>query len=462
MYSAVYGAVNHTTMEEEWQKYNGDVELIRNIGEKGGYTCPFCGSKLLIRAGEKNDRHFAHWSGTSCLEAQIQEKQIKKYKQQKKREAPAHPVIRSFIYSELKVQESIHQGVYVQYGVTAKAKECWAYYPDLIVQIRDKEIALCILTNVTARKDITLIKNIQKQNKFFKEKGMDIVWFVEEREQTINKHEHVIHLWASEVDIAVETVEDQKWTTFLQELKQENHHSIFNVFGYVPVNSMDKKVRSLYYVSSQGEHVTFTVNRFILDGRMEPYQGFVFNEGYDMRMGTALSIDNVSLQLSDPVLEEQLRGDFRKKYEKELASYIEKERQRKQEEQQILEKQRSQEEMKHEREKYEEQRAKGEEFRNTNSHSAFAPKVEMLPPLLDEYSYTQLTSEKAGRLIEKMYKGKITVEEAKSLLSYIQRDSSFCRSIDWRKFLYAQSLYESYHVRSYLVDMEEVIRKYRI
>ncbi|GEN36693.1 competence protein CoiA family protein [Aneurinibacillus danicus] len=468
MYSAIYGGFNQTTIEEEWRKYNGDLELIRNIGEKGGYTCPFCGSNLRIRAGNVYDRHFAHWSGTSCWEAKIQEKQIEKYKRQKKREAPTHPVIRSFIYNELKAQESSHKGVYIQHGVTAKAKERWTYYPDLILTIQDKEIAISVLTNVTPEKDKKLIRSIQKQNQFYREKGLEIVWFVEDREQTLNMHEHVIHLWASEVDLAIETAEDQKWTTFLKKLKQENHYSIFNVFGYVPVNDMDTKVKSLYYVSAQEEYVTFSVNRFILDGNTEPYQGFVFNEGYDMRMGTALSIGNLSLKLSDTALEEWLRNDFQKQYEEKLVSYIEtleEKKKRKQEEQQTIEEQKS-EWMKHEKEKHGEHRKKRQESRHTNpspDNSFFARETEMLPTISKvESVYPQITEEKAERLVQKIYKGKITAEEAKNLLSYMKSNRSFCHKIEWRRFLHAQSLYQSYQMRSYLVDIEYLIRENRM
>jgi DNA-directed RNA polymerase subunit RPC12/RpoP len=452
MYNAIYRKINETTIEEEWRKHNGDLELMRNIGEKGGYTCPYCDSKLMVRAGEKYDRHFAHRSGTSCSEAKVQEKQIKKYKQQKKREASTHKVICSFIYTELKGQESINEDVYVQQGVIAKAKEDWKYYPDLILAIKDREIAISVLTNVTPQKDVKLISSIQKQSEFYRQKGLDVVWFVEEREQTLNMHEHVIHLWASEVNLAIETVEDKEWSRFLETLMKGNH-SVFNVFGYTPINQMDTKVKSLYYVSAKEERVTFTVNRLILDGKDEPYQGFVLNEGYDMRMATALSIRNLSLRLSSPKLEEQLRNDFQKQYETKLVTYIEKlKEKRRHEEQQRAER------LRHEREKQEEHRKQSQGFQRTVSLSGSSFLEDKLQPIFNTSKsgpvYDCVTKEEAERLIKKIYARKITAREAKSLYFYMRANPSLRQKIVMRDFQSALGAITCVDIRKWLVEIE--------
>lgn len=445
MYSAIYRK-SSVTMEEEWQKHNGDRELISNIGKKGWYTCPFCGSKLKARLGEKKDRHFAHWSGTSCEEAKEQEKQINKYKRQKDRETPTHGVVCSFIHAELKGQESIHEGVSVQEGVVSKSKERWTYYPDLILTVHNKEVAISILTNITPQKDTKLIKSIQKQNEYYKKKGLDVIWFVEDREQTLNMHEHVIHLWASEVDLTIETAEDQKWTRFLKTLRKEKQHSIFNVFNYEPINQMDTKVKSLYYVSAKENHVTFTVNRLILDGKSEPYSGFVLNQGYNMRMSTALSIKDSSLNLSDSNMEEQLRNDFQKQYDEKLVSYIEKlekEKKRNEEEQQINEWLGCEQE---------EPLKQGQEFQSKTSFFKNKPQ-NISTTFKNKPTYDSITAQEANLLIEKIYKRKITATEAKNLYFYMKAHPSLRQKIIMRDFQYALSDFTDER-RKWLVEIE--------
>ncbi|WP_052947819.1 competence protein CoiA family protein [Aneurinibacillus tyrosinisolvens] len=456
MYSANYGkAKEHTTIAAEWAKYNSDLELIRNIGKKGGYTCPFCHSKLVIRSGDIKDRHFAHESGTSCFEAKMQEKQINKYKQQKKRESPKHGVILSFIYNELKGQESLHTDVFVEQGVAAKAKEGWKYYPDLILKIKNREVAISVLTNVTPTKDQKLINNIKRQNEFYKEKGLDVVWFVEDREQTLNMHRHTIHLWASEADLIVETTEDQKWTRFLKALRKE--HSIFNVFDYLPVgettDQMDTRVKSLYYVSAKEDHVTFTVNRLILDRRGEPYQGFIINEGYNMRMSTALSVEDNSLNLADPKRDEELRVDFQKRYQEKAALYttkLEEERKRKEEEEQQQRKRLAQEIYR--REEY--ARFKREEQERQLAFVAESLSPAPVTATAELNNYSKLTEKEVDRLIKKIYKSKITAQEAKKLYFHMKSNPSEKQKLVWRDFQLGMANVTSVQTKTWLVEIE--------
>lgn len=250
MYTAIYQGIE-TSVRRELDKHKNNTQLIKNIGEKGGYRCPFCYEKLRFRSGEYNDKHFANFKGMSCEESEIQEKQIEKYKQAKKRESKKHKIITDFILAELNVQAQIHPNLSVDLGVIKKANEGWKYYPDIILTMESEEIAISVLTNVTPIRDIRLINSIKKQNKYFKEKGLKIVWFVEEKEQAVNIDNYVIHLWETEVNLAIETHEDNLWTTFLRDLKAKNeNHSIFRVFEYdIQKNMMENRVKSLYYVS---------------------------------------------------------------------------------------------------------------------------------------------------------------------------------------------------------------------
>ena len=47
MYNALYLGIE-TTVSKELKKYNYDIQLNKNIGNKGGYTCPYCDSIVTV------------------------------------------------------------------------------------------------------------------------------------------------------------------------------------------------------------------------------------------------------------------------------------------------------------------------------------------------------------------------------------------------------------------------------
>lgn len=290
----------HLSSQESVRK---EVKRLKKAAEKGAFTCPYCDGVLRLKAGEVKEKHFFHPSN-SCVISEASDV----YQQQTKRETKSHSVMKEIIYDELKTQEKINDNLQVEYGYVNKAEEKWKYYPDIIVNNKKAELAITILTDVTANKDSKLVRQIKRRNEYFKSKNLKPIWFVEETEQSIDIAHRVVHLWEAELDIAVKMEEDQKWESAIKRLEITNN--LFDVFKYHYKNLPDKMdVFSLYYVKSSETNITFTVQRFIKDQLSHPYRAFAMNNPYEIKMATALWTED-SMQLSDTIVEEQQREAF--------------------------------------------------------------------------------------------------------------------------------------------------------
>lgn len=283
----------------------GELERLKKRAGKGAFRCPYCKDTLILKAGDIREEHFSHRYSRSCEIAEASET----YHQQIKRESKTHSVMKEIIYNELKGQEKINENMQVDYGYIAKGKEKWRYYPDIIVKNADKEIAITILTNVTANKDEKLVRQIRKRNRYYQNKGMQTIWFVEDAEMSVDMNHYVIHLWEAELDIAIKTEEDLKWENMLNHLPMDE--PLFKLFDYhhrKTPRSFD--VRSLYYVHSTETEIVFTVQRFIVDEMEYPFRAFALNNGYQISMSKAL-LTTQTIQLSDPEIEEKNRELFK-------------------------------------------------------------------------------------------------------------------------------------------------------
>lgn len=292
-----------------------EVERLKKAADKGAFTCPYCNRILKLKAGDIYEKHFFHPSN-SCAISEASET----YQKQIKRESKKHSVMKEIIYDELKTQEKINDNLHVEYGYIEKAEEKWKYYPDIIIENNKTELAITILTDVTAKKDSKLVQQIKKRNEYFKTKNLKPIWFVEETEQSVDMNRRVIHLWEAELDIAVKMEEDQKWEAALDHLKTENN--LFNLFNYHHQNAPSTyEVFSLYHVKSTETNITFTVQRFLKDQISHPYRAFALNEAYEIKMATALLTED-TLQLSDLLIEDQQRKSFLQEILKRNKEYI--------------------------------------------------------------------------------------------------------------------------------------------
>ena len=290
----------HLSMKESVKE---EIERLKKAADKGAFTCPYCSRILKLKAGDVYEKHFFHPSN-SCSISEASET----YQKQTKREKKSHSVMKEIIFDELKAQEKINDNLQVEYGYVKKADEKWKYYPDIIVDNKKSELAISILTDVTANKDSGLVRQIKKRNDYFKSKNLKPVWFVEKTEQSVDMEYRVIHLWEAELDIAIKMKEDIKWEEAVNSLEIKNN--LFDIFNYhyrsVPSSH---EVRGLYYVKSTETNITFTVQRFITEQLSHPYRAFALNDAYEIKMSTALLTED-TIQLSDPLIEEKQRNNF--------------------------------------------------------------------------------------------------------------------------------------------------------
>jgi competence CoiA-like predicted nuclease len=297
-----------------------ELDRLKKRADKGAFRCPYCNDTLILKSGNIREEHFSHRHSRSCEFSEASEV----YHQQVKRESKAHSVMKEIIYNELKGQEKTNENMQVDYGYIAKGKEKWRYYPDIIVKNADEEIAITILTNVTANKDEKLVRQIRNRNRYYQNKGMQTIWFVEDAEMSVDMNHHVIHLWEAELDIAIKTEEDWKWENVLNHLPIEE--PLFKLFNYHHRKSPQSfDVRSLYYVHSTETEIVFTVHRFIVDEMKYPFRAFALNEGYQMSMSKAL-LTKQTIQLSDPEVEEKNRELFKEIVKKKALEKTERNR----------------------------------------------------------------------------------------------------------------------------------------
>ncbi|MFP5108535.1 DUF3895 domain-containing protein [Neobacillus sp. C211] len=293
-----------------------EIEQLKKRADKGAFRCPYCEETLILRSGEIREEHFSHRHSKSCEISNASEV----YQKQIKRESKKHSVIKDIIYDELKVQEKVNEDLDVGYGFVKKATEKWKCYPDIIVKNKDNELAITILTDVTHKNDLKLVKQIKNRNSYYKSKKLVPIWFIENSEQSIDMENRVIHLWEAELDLALKTPEDHTWEETLKQLSIKQ--SLFTLFNYyhrkLPATY---NVQSLYYVHSTDTNIEFTVQRFIKDEEQYPYRAFALNEGYQISLSTAL-LATQSLQLSNPGTEKKQRESFIQTVNQKEAEYI--------------------------------------------------------------------------------------------------------------------------------------------
>jgi|GEM_PF-5527035 len=290
------------------------LEKLKRFGEKRVLYCPFCDENLIVRAGDQREVHFAHSKGQSCLISNAYDT----YTGQIHREGKQHSTIRDLIYDELKNQEKVKKELKVDYGYVAKAKDQWKLLPDICLQTGSGEIAINIITNVHDIGDRKTVNLFSKRDRFFREKGMRVVWFVEDRELADDLENRIIHLWESEYTLAMKTEQDDVWDALLYELDEAHPIRVYEVMGYKAKGNLNIDVRSLYYVHTLENEIQFSVQRIIRDEKSSPYRSFAVNKGYRMSLSTALTISGTML-LSRPEQDEQDRVSFQEEYNSRKA-----------------------------------------------------------------------------------------------------------------------------------------------
>lgn len=300
-----------------------EVKNYKKLADKELYQCPYCHAILKIKYGDIRGMYFSHKHSEACEESRKLDKATTRYYNQIKRELPVHKVMVEFLYDEIKVQSKVYKHIETQYGYIALSnlKE----YPDIWLKIKDKEYAVSVITNVNPSLDTSLANKIVKRHKYFQEQGLQPIWFIEMKEQAVEKDKNALILWDAELAISAKTKEDMKWDSLLEELLID--YNFFRFFNYPATSEVTKPdVRSMYYIYEKDENIYIKIQRFLKERIIKPHRAFLLNYGYEIHLGQALTLEH-DFYSGNEKLEKKLRYEFVKKYN-ELKSAFEKQLQK--------------------------------------------------------------------------------------------------------------------------------------
>lgn len=317
-----------------------EVSNFKKLAEKDLFQCPYCNAKLIVKYGDERGLYFSHQHSEACAESKNVDKAEKRYIKQTERETKIHKVMINIVHDELTVQAKNNPQITVDYGY--KAKSYLKEYPDICVKIADKEFALSIITDVKSTVDSKLANQITKRHLYFLEQGMEPIWFIEKKEQSIERDKNSIVLWDAELTIAAKTNVDKEWDSTLAAIVKDK--MFFKYFNYpASMDNLAIDVRSMFYIYSNEDRIVVKVQRFLKDRIVKPYRAFLLNEGYEIPFAEALVIKN-NFVLSNPDIDEQNRKEFIKRYQLFRHEYQERLRIQEEERQRALQEAQEQEE----------------------------------------------------------------------------------------------------------------------
>ncbi|WP_026573931.1 competence protein CoiA family protein [Bacillus sp. UNC438CL73TsuS30] len=308
-----------------------EVNNFKKLADKDLFQCPHCKAKLIVKYGDMKGIYFSHQHSEACEVSRKIDQAEKRYSRQIERETKIHNTIQAILHDEISNQAKNNTIIKVDYGYRAKPdlKE----FPDIWVKVADREFALSVITNVNSLVDNKLSNTISKRHQYFLEQGMEPIWFVEKKEQAIEREKNSIVLWDAELTIASKTNQDREWDSLLASLLKDT--MFFKYFNYpVSTENIAIDVRSMYYIYSNEERIVVKVQRFLKDRLVKPYRAFLLGIGYEIPFADAVLIKNEFL-LSNPTLEVQYQNEYIQKY-KQLQIAVK--------EQQRIEKERNQQE----------------------------------------------------------------------------------------------------------------------
>ncbi|WP_061809641.1 competence protein CoiA family protein [Rossellomorea vietnamensis] len=301
---------------------NEAVANFKKLAKKELYKCPYCDAVLIVKYGELRGLYFSHQHSEACEESKRVEKAEKRYAKQIERETQLHKVLLDIIYDELSIKSKINPEVYVNRGYKEKTE--WKEYPDIYVKLGDKEHALCVITNVNPSGDGNLAQHIMKRHNYFLNEGLEPIWFIEKKEQAIERDKNSIILWEAELTIASKTKEDKNWDNlFTSEIEDE---MFFDYFNY-PRHDTDSEINTkcLLYILNKEDKIVIHVQRFLKDRIVKPLRAFMINDGYEIPFGQALIVDN-GFRLSNPEIEEENRNRFLDSLKQKREQHLERQK----------------------------------------------------------------------------------------------------------------------------------------
>jgi hypothetical protein len=199
---------------------------------------------------------------------------LRKYSKQTARESKEHRAIVDIIYDELKVTTKYESDKEVDYGY--KAKMHLNHFPDVLLKIGETELAISVVTNVKSKDGTDVARSVKKRHHYFVEQGMKPIWFIGNKELSIEREKNDIVLWDAKAVTALTTEEDIKWKNAIKTMA--NDLSFFKPFNYKPsMGDLKVVVGSVYHISSNENNIAVSVRRFIKDRETKPYRANFIN-----------------------------------------------------------------------------------------------------------------------------------------------------------------------------------------
>ncbi|MGF2614608.1 competence protein CoiA-like family [Rossellomorea vietnamensis] len=287
-----------------------EVSNFKKLAKKELFKCPYCHALLIIKHGNQRGLYFSHQYSEACEESRKVENAEKRYIKQTQRETKLHKALVDIIVDELKIKKKIYSNLNFNLGYREKFD--WKEYPDIHMKIGEKEYAISVLTDVNSSDDSNLSKRIVNRHNYFKKMGSEPVWFIEKKEQAVEKDKSSIILWNAELTIASKTKEDFKWDDLVKD--EISDEMFFQYFNYPSSNNhIDIDIQSLFYIyNNEKNSIVVRVQHFLKDRLVKPFRAFLINEGYEIPFSEALGIED-GLILSNSKLEEEYRQEFLEK-----------------------------------------------------------------------------------------------------------------------------------------------------
>ncbi|EOR24344.1 hypothetical protein A499_08357 [Niallia nealsonii AAU1] len=355
-----------------------EVNNFKKLADKDLFQCPHCKAKLIVKYGDTKGIYFSHQHSEACEESRKIDLAEKRYSRQIERETKIHNTIQAILHDEISNQAKNNTMIKVDYGFRAKPdlKE----FPDIWVKVADREFALSVITNVNSLVDNKLSNTISKRHQYFLEQGMEPIWFVEKKEQAIEREKNSIVLWDAELTIAAKTNQDREWDSLLASLMKDT--MFFKYFNYpVSTENIAIDVQSMYYIYSNEDRIVVKVQRFLKDRLEKPYRAFLLGDGYETPFSDAVLIKNEFL-LSNSTLEAQYQNEFIQKFKQLQFDFYE---------QQRIEKERQKQE-EEKRQKLMQQRLEQEEFKKQQLMQQRLEQEEQRRKILKQISEQKLNS----------------------------------------------------------------------
>lgn len=236
-----------------------DITNLKQLCKKNTFQCPFCKAFLDAPSGPERYPYFRHRHSESC-EASVEfENRSSNYTEQVKRENERHPVVISFLKDELKLLELVYDGFKVIEGIFDPNFK--KHIPDLVVRLNSTSYTIQVITHINDVTDEGLSKQLKKRKQYYTDKGYIPLWFVERGNAAKEVTGQEIVLWQSEQVLLQQSLEDKKWSTFIQSFT--THDLLMKVLNLnKPLESLT--VQSIYYLSAK-DNSKFDLYRSILE-----------------------------------------------------------------------------------------------------------------------------------------------------------------------------------------------------